>query len=377
MLLERSMALVGGNIGGEPVGGGRQGRMLEVALQQAPHTRQVRQVTRLAIAFPQARENADDLGIALRTQHRIGGVEIGRRIGDSLVMGEHRGFDVDWHVASGILQQRHQIIGRVAGQRILEVEQAQAMGGRPVDQHDIFGMIIAQHRHGGAGRLFHDRQHRVPGAGIAVCIDVNADRRAIPFGQQPGLALIDGPVIGRHIGGGQCVQVTQQVDRAGIDGQFGVRRLVQMFLDAQVAEILDQHQPLRQVARQYPRRGETVGQQMFGDGDEGARIFMGRRRVHQHGAAAAVQHAEIAAEGCVAGERDDGGPIPSRVGEEGGRGGGGDHICDHRSVQASGTSAVKRRALSSVKSMLRRRAWPQSPSPSRSGHSMMSRLSIR
>ena len=199
--------------------------------------------------------------------------------------------------------------------------------------------------------------------------------------QQAHFALIDGAVVGRDRGRGRAMEVGEQVDGAGVDGQLLARRIVHMFLDSQVAEILDQDQPLLQVAGQYAGGGKALIQQMFGNGDEGARVFVRGWRVHQHGTARAVDDAEIAAEGGVACQRHDGGIAPPRLTKEIGRGGGGDHICDHRSVQASGTSAVKSLASSPstdlAKAMVKRSAWDHSRAPSRSGHSMINMLSIR
>src|SRR3546814_3174808 len=48
----------------------------------------------------------------------------------------------------------------------------------------------------------------------------------------------------------------QQVDGAAIYVAFSLRRILDMFLDAQVAEILDQDQPFVQILRQYPRSEE-------------------------------------------------------------------------------------------------------------------------
>src|SRR3546814_5719401 len=49
-----------------------------------------------------------------------------------------------------------------------------------------------------------------------------------------------------------------------------------------IAEILDQQQPLAEVARQNLRRAQSAAAQPFGDCDEGARVLVGRRRIHQH-----------------------------------------------------------------------------------------------
>ena len=292
-------------------------------------------------------------------------------------MGQHGRLHRHRHVATRILQQRDEVVGGMADQRVLEIEQAKAMRGRIVDQHDIFGMIVAQHRHRRAGGLLDQRQHLIPCADIGVDIDRKIDGRAIIFGQQTDFALIDAAIIGRQVSGRQPMQFRQQIDSAGIDRQFLARMHVQMLLDPQVAEILDQDQALGQVARQDTRRGKAILPQSFGDGDEGARILLRRWRVHQHGLPFPADDAEVAAKGGIACQRQDRGFSPPGLGEESGGGGGRDQIWDHRSVQASGTSAVKRRAPSSNISMVRRRLCGHSASPSRSGHSIRSSPSIR
>ena len=68
--LQRLMTLFGGDILREPLGHRGERGMCKVALQQAPHPRQIGEIARLAVALPQPREDADDLGVALGGKHR-------------------------------------------------------------------------------------------------------------------------------------------------------------------------------------------------------------------------------------------------------------------------------------------------------------------
>ena len=60
------------------------------------------------------------------------------------------------------------------------------------------GMIVAQHRDAGILPREHGGQHFGPRCGIAFRIDLQSLRRAIPFGQQRGLALIDRHIVRRE-----------------------------------------------------------------------------------------------------------------------------------------------------------------------------------
>ena len=60
-----------------PCGEWRQARMREVALQIAPDARDVREVAGLPSRLAEAREDAEDLGVALRAERGIGEAECG------------------------------------------------------------------------------------------------------------------------------------------------------------------------------------------------------------------------------------------------------------------------------------------------------------
>ncbi len=79
--------------------------MGEVPLQVAPHAGDMGEVGGLAVARAEPREDADDLGVAPRRQHRAGGVERirieGRKGG--AVARERAGRHAGAEVAAGIL----------------------------------------------------------------------------------------------------------------------------------------------------------------------------------------------------------------------------------------------------------------------------------
>src|SRR5579883_2261570 len=99
--------------------------MAEVILKVRPYARQESEISLLAVALAQANENTNDLAVALRRQHGIS---------------RHEGFFVfagciqiafqaalyyrRRHVAASVFQQRYEIIGCMAPQRILEIQQA-------------------------------------------------------------------------------------------------------------------------------------------------------------------------------------------------------------------------------------------------------------
>ena len=121
----------------------------EIALEIAPHARAQRRIARLAVALPQPGEDADDLGVPLRAEHMIGVDEIVALPGRRAIAVEHRRLELGSHIAPRILQQRDEIVGRMPGQRVLEIEQPERRAA--ADQHQVLGMIIAQHRHRRAG----------------------------------------------------------------------------------------------------------------------------------------------------------------------------------------------------------------------------------
>ena len=146
--LPRLAAMLGRDVRVEPVADRRQMRLGEVALEQAPHARLEAAVVRLAVALPQPGEDAEDARVALRRERPIGALERLAVPGRRDIAVDHRALDRRRDVAPRILQHRGEIVGRVAGERVLEIEQAEMRDAlAALDQHDVLGMIVAQHGH--------------------------------------------------------------------------------------------------------------------------------------------------------------------------------------------------------------------------------------
>ena len=120
-----SRAMLGRDIGVEPVAHRLQMRLREVALEQAPHARLEAAVVRLVVALPQPREDAEDARVALRRERPIGALERLAMAGRGDVAVDHRPLDLRRHVAARVFEHRGEVVGRMAGQRVLEVEQAE------------------------------------------------------------------------------------------------------------------------------------------------------------------------------------------------------------------------------------------------------------
>src|SRR3546814_4674804 len=107
-----------------------------------PYTTLVR-----SIALPEARENANDLCIPLRAQNGVDGIKIAIRSRNRLVVRDHLSLNVRRHIATSVLQQRDEIIGSMADQRILKIQQPKPMRtGMIRNEHDVFGVIIPKDR---------------------------------------------------------------------------------------------------------------------------------------------------------------------------------------------------------------------------------------
>src|SRR2546428_6070038 len=106
--------------------------MGERAVQIAVYPRQMTQILRLAVAAVEPREDAQDLGGALRSQRRVefqkfGGAETGvRGLAGADIAAEQRHLQLLRDVDPGIPEQRYQVVGRRPEQRVLEIEQAHA-----------------------------------------------------------------------------------------------------------------------------------------------------------------------------------------------------------------------------------------------------------
>lgn len=114
----------------QPVLDRRQRRVGKIMFQIAPDPGQEFKVTRLAITGRQPRENADDLYVALCAENGVGGAERAFLVlieaEGSHIAGNHRFRQRGIDIAARIFQQRHQVVGRIANQRILKVQQPHA-----------------------------------------------------------------------------------------------------------------------------------------------------------------------------------------------------------------------------------------------------------
>ena len=293
--------------------------MREVAFEQTPHARLELAVSGLAVALPQAHENAQDARVALRRERPIGGAERRALSRRSDIAIEHCRLDRRAHVAARILEHRGEVIGGMADQRVLKIEQTEMFNAAAsIDEHDIFGMKVAQHGDTRQAVLLDGRQRRSPRRAKSVAIDSKVQRGAVPVGEQHHLVepLFDA-VDGQPRHRGARVQMDEQVGDPGVE--FGLRRRarVERFAQPHIAEILDQQQALRQIAGEDRGRGHPLFAQPFGDRDEGARVFVRRRRIHQHRLPPLTDNAEIAAERGIARERQNAGIAPAMRGKKG------------------------------------------------------------
>ena len=269
-------------------------------------------------------------------------------------------------IAPGILQQRHQIIGRMPHQRILEIDQPLIAIGQ---QHDVFGMVIAQHRHPGLLPLQQRGQRFLPCRHETGLVHAEASGGAEPFGEQLRLAQIHLHVIGGKGAGRAAVQLRQRFHRAGIGGVFGSGIFIQPVAHPVRAEILDQHQPFIGAFGQDRGRAQAVGEQPAADVQERARVFMRGRRVHHQRPARAIGHAEIAAETGIAGQRFDPRSAPARLFQKFVQPRGQVLAHGQRPCQSAPASTIALRASPTISSVISR--LPANP-PACSGHSAIS-----
>src|SRR5258708_8263419 len=133
---------------GEPFSDRGEGGMTKILLDEAPDTRDVVEVLRLAIAFPQPREDADDLAIALRAENCIGGHEaraVETRESREIAL-DHCGGEIARDVAPCILEQRDKIVARRSDYGVLEIEQTAGGDAAPLGQdEEIVDVAVAQH----------------------------------------------------------------------------------------------------------------------------------------------------------------------------------------------------------------------------------------
>src|SRR5690348_18338761 len=114
--------------------------MAEIALEQPPQPRDVREVARLSVAPAQPREDADDLAMTLRAEDDDRRIERGAVEGGEggAIARIHRVDELRPDLAPRILEQRDEIVGDGAKHRVLKIEQAACREPvAPGDAHEI------------------------------------------------------------------------------------------------------------------------------------------------------------------------------------------------------------------------------------------------
>ncbi len=130
------------------------------------------------------------------------------------------------------------------------------------DQHDILGMIVAQHGDRRRAVAGDRREHGPPGGAIGVGVDLEAERGAIPVGEQLQLVepLVE-PVRPQARHRRLRVEMDEQIDRELVELGLALRRRVERLAQPVVAEIVEQQQAAVEIAgedggRGKPGRGE-------------------------------------------------------------------------------------------------------------------------
>src|SRR5688572_18062920 len=125
--------------------------MREVAVNVAPQARDVLQVSRLAVTLGEAREDADDLGIALRAERGVGEgecvtIEPSARGDAGTVVVEQLRFKLGRYIKARILQKRDEVVGGGAAHGILKVDHPDARNALSLRQPEKIGrVVVAQH----------------------------------------------------------------------------------------------------------------------------------------------------------------------------------------------------------------------------------------
>ena len=239
-------------------------------------------------------------------------------IGGGAIAAQHVVFESLRYVAPGILKQADEIVGRVTDQRVLEVDQTLlASKSALFQQHDVFRMIVTQHRDAGFLTWEHGSQRFFPGGLPACPVDCQTYRGAIPFHKQRRFALVHIHIIGFEGTGRQPVKLHQRVDRLGIDIMLLMGMIVDPFLHPRIAEILGQHPALGRIFAQDFGPTQAIGIQPFGNMQKWLGVLMRRRCMHQHRALSTAADAEIAAEAGIAHQRGNFGTFPTGRPEEG------------------------------------------------------------
>src|SRR6476469_3319509 len=130
--------MLGRNVGIEPIADRSKLGSSEIALEQVPHARLEAAIAGLVVPLPKAREDAEDPRVALSGECPIGALQrlaLPRRCDIAI---DHCALDFLGNITPRVLQNRSEIVGRMARQRVLEIEQAEMTDALPPgDEHDV------------------------------------------------------------------------------------------------------------------------------------------------------------------------------------------------------------------------------------------------
>src|SRR5271166_1336383 len=243
----------------EPASDRGESRMCQVSFKQPADPWQVDEVTRLAVAPPQSREDAEDLAIALsrkdgrRAQERR---PIERRKSSKIALG-HPPAQLGWNIAPGVFEERYEIVTRRPAYGVLKIEEPATLHPRAIrQQHQVVDMVVAEHQGVvGQRRL---RQKRPPQIEILLAPSLgerlSEGRRSIPIDQQRRLGEEPLGVVGGQVRRparlDRALQRDQRVYRQGIEVRL-VGAAVEKAGISVVAEILDQQKTARTVFREH------------------------------------------------------------------------------------------------------------------------------
>ena len=138
----------------EPALQARQRGMGEIAGEIGPDARQMSEVLRLAVPPVEPREYPEDLGRPLRPHDRVRGGELGhveagiRGFPLPAVEGQELQLEVGRHRHPCILQERGDIVGGRAQDRVLEIQEPDAPDPLPLGEPDQVGRVEVPQRPG-------------------------------------------------------------------------------------------------------------------------------------------------------------------------------------------------------------------------------------
>ena len=138
-------------------------------------------------------------------------------------MRKHRGLERRRHVAARVLQKRDEIVGRVTGERVLEIKQSDSRHAFTVRQPEkVFRMVVALDKHSGVSCVAVEKRGdtiRQRARSRVVRADRGQGRAAagIPLARKRGFLCHQiGVVIPQAVWRGMVMQSEQCVNRGGV-----------------------------------------------------------------------------------------------------------------------------------------------------------------